>query len=74
MIRIAISLAAFDAISATPPLGSVGYEDGTNEKGEHLIWLTPHVADRLNAMGGRGESYSDVILKLAAGGHERKRS
>ena len=52
MIRIAISQAAFDAIAATLPLGSVGYEDGTNEKGERLIWLAPHVLNRLRAMRG----------------------
>ena len=74
MIRIAISQAAFDAIAATLPLGSVGYEDGTNEKGERLIWLAPHVLNLLRAMRGPKESYSDVILKLAAGDHERKRS
>jgi hypothetical protein len=39
MIKIAISQAAFDAIAATLPLGSVGYENETNEKGERLIWL-----------------------------------
>jgi hypothetical protein len=39
MIRIAISQAAFDAIVATMPLGSVSYENKTNEKGERLIWL-----------------------------------
>jgi hypothetical protein len=39
MVRIAISQAAFDAIAKTLPLGSVGYENATNEKGERLIWL-----------------------------------
>jgi hypothetical protein len=39
VIKIAISQAAFDAIAATLPLGSVGYENETNEKGERLIWL-----------------------------------
>jgi hypothetical protein len=39
MSRIAISLAAFDAICATLPLGSVGYESEANERGERLIWL-----------------------------------
>lgn len=34
MIRIAITQAAFEAIAATLPLGSVGYENETNEKGE----------------------------------------
>ena len=39
MVRIAISQAAFDAIAKTLALGSVGYENATNEKGERLIWL-----------------------------------
>jgi hypothetical protein len=39
MIRIAISQVAFDAIAATLSLGSVGYENATNERGERLIWL-----------------------------------
>jgi hypothetical protein len=34
MVRIAISQAAFDAIAETLPVGSVGYENGTNEKDE----------------------------------------
>jgi hypothetical protein len=42
VIRTAITEAAFDAIAKTMPLGSVGYEDGTNEKDERLIWLAPH--------------------------------
>jgi hypothetical protein len=65
MIRIAISQAAFDAIVATMPLGSVGYENEVNEKGERLVWLAPNVVDRLASMRGPGESYSDVILRLA---------
>ena len=43
MIRIAISQAAFDAIAATLPLGSVGYENGPSVNGERLIWLAPNV-------------------------------
>ena len=41
IVRIAISQAAFDAIAKTLPLGSVGYENKVNEKGERLIWLEP---------------------------------
>ena len=59
MIRIAISQAAFDAIARTLALGSVGYENATNEKGEQLVWLDRAVVDRLRAMRGPGESYSD---------------
>ena len=36
MVFIAISQAAFDAISATLALGSVSYENKTNEEGERL--------------------------------------
>jgi len=28
------------------------------------MWLAPHVLNRLRALRGPGESYSDVILKL----------
>jgi hypothetical protein len=65
MVRIAISQAAFDAVAKTLPLGSVGYENKLNEKGERLIWLDPGVVDRLRSLRGPGESYSDVILRLA---------
>ena len=68
MVRIAISQAAFEAIAKTLPLGSVGYENATNEKSERLIWLEPSMVDRLRAMRGPGESWSDVILRLAEEG------
>ncbi len=45
MIRIAISIEAFEAIAETLPLGSVGYETEANERGERLIWLEDAVAD-----------------------------
>jgi hypothetical protein len=67
MIRIAITQGAFDAIAATRPLGSVGYENGPSVNGERLIWLASNVVNRLRDMRGPGESYSDVILRLAAG-------
>jgi hypothetical protein len=68
MVRIAITQAAFEVIAKTLPLGSVGYENATNEKGERLIWLEPSMVDRLRAMRGPGESWSDVILRLAEEG------
>jgi hypothetical protein len=64
MIRISITEAAFEAIAATLPLGSVGYENATNERGERLIWLDHAVVARLRAMRSPGESYSDAILRL----------
>ena len=66
MIRIAISEAAFEAIAATLPLRSVGYENKANSNRERLIWLKPNVVDRLRSKRGAGESYSDVILRIAA--------
>ena len=63
MIRIAITAAAFDAICATLPLGSVGYESEANERGERLIWLEDAMADRLGTMRRPDESYSDVVMR-----------
>jgi hypothetical protein len=47
MVRIAITQAAYDAICATLPLESVGYENEANEKGERLIWLELLLARQL---------------------------
>jgi hypothetical protein len=65
MIRIAITPAAFDAICATLPVGNVAVEPYYNERGERLIWLDEVWVDRLGAMRGPGESYRDVILRIA---------
>ena len=64
MIRIAISPEAFEAIVATLPVGSVGYENKTDEHGQRLIWLDRAVVDRLRSLRGAGESFSDVILRI----------
>jgi hypothetical protein len=37
MIKIAISVEAFEAIAKTLPVGSVRYEAEANERGERLI-------------------------------------
>jgi hypothetical protein len=50
-----------------PSLGGVGYENKTDEQGHRPMWLDRAVVDRLRAMRGRGESYSDVILRVARG-------
>ena len=39
MIRISISVEAFAAIVKTLPVGSVGYENEANERGERTVWL-----------------------------------
>ena len=47
MINIAITQAAFEAIASQLPLGSVGYENETNERGERYVWLEPNVVSGL---------------------------
>ncbi len=64
MIRIAIRPAAFEAISATLPLGSVGFEGEPDAQGNYLVWLDEWTVNKLGALRGPGESYSDVILRL----------
>jgi hypothetical protein len=43
MIRISITPAAFAAIAATMPAGSVAYQAESGAKGERHIWLAPTV-------------------------------
>ena len=64
MIRLAISPAAFDAIALTLPLGGVAYEAEMDVNGDRLIWLPRSVVDRLRALRGPGEDWSDVVLRL----------
>ena len=66
MIRIAISAAAFDAIARTMPFGSVNFEAGVDDKGERYIWLPRAAVDRLRYLRAPGESFSDVIIRLAS--------
>jgi hypothetical protein len=71
MIRIEITADAFEAIAATP-LGSAAYEAERTAKGEIRIWLAPDVViNKLCALRGPGESYSDVIPRLATDGEPR---
>ena len=64
MIRIAITPAAYAALAGVSP-GNVGVERERAESGDVSIWLPPAVVGRLKAMRGPGESYSDVIIRLA---------
>ncbi|MBV8105496.1 MAG: hypothetical protein JO223_12905 [Hyphomicrobiales bacterium] len=57
MIRISLTPAAFDAIAATLPLGSVGFESELDAKGERSVWIDDAVANKLIAMRGPGESF-----------------
>ena len=66
MIRISITAAAFEAIAATLP-SSVGVEARRASNGDYF-WLDPRYVDQLRASAAPGESYSDVILRLAEAG------
>jgi hypothetical protein len=66
MSRVAIRQAAFDALAS--PIGSVASAKNLNAKGELHVWLEPNVVNRLTALGGVGESFSDVILRLVEAG------
>ena len=48
--RIAITPAAFDAIAATLPLGSVGYEADRDAQGNCINWLDERTVSKLGAL------------------------
>jgi len=64
MIRIAISPAAYAVILATHP-ASAGLQRSNAPNGDFYVWLEPKYVDRLRALRGTGETYSDVIMRLA---------
>jgi hypothetical protein len=68
VVRIAISQDAYAAIAAIlPPGAKVGLLERA-PNGQYRVWLPRAVVDRLARMRGPRESYSDVILRLAAEG------
>jgi hypothetical protein len=66
VVTLSITAEAFKAIAATLPKGSKA-DARPDGKGGYLITLPRSVIDRLKAMRGPGESYSDVIVRLAKG-------
>jgi hypothetical protein len=64
MVTISITAVAFAAIETTLPKGSK-VEARPDGKGGLLVTLDRLTLDRLKAMCGTGESYSDVILRVA---------
>jgi hypothetical protein len=56
MTHFAITVEEFDAICATLPLGSVRFENKTDEQGEKLIWLDRAIVDRLRSLRGRARA------------------
>ena len=67
MIKIAISVEAYEAIVSTLPLGSVAVEPELDAKGERHVWLDPTVINRLRALRGPG------IMRIAGRGDAGRR-
>jgi hypothetical protein len=66
MVRILVTEEAFEAIKATLPLGTVAFEPQIT-KGLRSIWVEPAVVDRLTRLRGPGDTFSQVIMRLATG-------
>ena len=67
MVTISISAEALAAIAATLPDGREA-ERRPDGKGGYFITLPHGVVDRLSHLREAGQSYSDVILRLALAG------
>jgi hypothetical protein len=64
MIRITLSAAAYAALASAIPSG-LGVHQERAPNGESYVWVDRPLVDRLRALRGPRESYSDVILRLA---------
>jgi hypothetical protein len=68
MTAISITAEAYVAINATLPMMDAA---SSGPDGLISIWVDRAVVDRLRALRGPGESYSDVILRVAKEGGRR---
>jgi hypothetical protein len=64
MIGITVTAEAYVAIKATLPADTKTWPPSPGHQGDVIICLDQATVDRLGAMRGPGESYSDVILRL----------
>jgi hypothetical protein len=67
MIGITITAKAYAAIKATLPADTQTWPTSPGDQGDVVIWLDQATVDRLDAMRGPGESYSDAIIRIASG-------
>ena len=67
MIGITVTAEAYAAIKATLPAGTQTRPPSPGDSGDVIIWLDQAMLDRLDAMRGPGESYSDAIIRVARG-------
>jgi hypothetical protein len=68
LIRISITSTAFDAIAATLPLGSVGYETHRTAQGGYFIWIERSRLNKLEALRQPGEGLSENDHPLGCDG------
>jgi hypothetical protein len=61
MVAISITAPAYEALGAMMPADRAA---APGPDGLIRIWLDGKFVDRLGQMRGRGEAYSDVILRL----------
>ena len=65
MIKIAITVEAFEAIAAMLASGNVLYERERTAQGGHFVWLDESVVNNLERLRGpRDEDLSAVIVRL----------
>jgi hypothetical protein len=67
VIRVVLTDAAHDAIASTLPKGAARWPM-RRYRGQCIIQVEAAVVDRMRAMRRPGESYSEVILRLAGEG------
>ena len=63
MIRLTISPAAYAVIAATLPASAL--EQSRAPNGDFYVWLEPQYVEQLRATRKLGESFSEVIVRLA---------
>ena len=67
MVTISITIAAFEAIKSTLPDDADAFPPQLDERGGVRFVVDHKTLDRLTAPRSPGESYSDVILRMAKG-------
>jgi hypothetical protein len=67
MIGITISGEAYSAIAAILPAGSTGGPEIAPDH-EYLVWLPRAAVKHLRVLRASGETFSEVILRLASRG------
>jgi predicted CopG family antitoxin len=65
LITISITLEAYEAVSATLPDDADAFPPQLDERDGVRFVVDRKTLDRLTALRGPGESYSDVILRMA---------